>query len=361
MCGACLAACAPARLATDLPPLDHARLLRLAEADSCVVATVLDPWHEGQVLASYALVPHGRPVPGRLPAGCTVVRTPLRRAVSFTSVHAALLCDLGAQEGLLGVCDAPYVVHAGLRARLADGGLRDYGSSVSPDVERLLADSVDALLLSPLENAGYGPVAAAGIPLVACADFMESTPLGRAEWMKFYGLLLGRAGEAESLFARVEAAYDSLRHAVAAVKQRPRLMVDLRMGTAWYVPGGQSCMAALYADAGADYVFAAQPGAGSVPLDFETVFAAAADADLWVVKYGAAADLTYGRLQTDFAPYAGFRPWRGRKVWGCNTFAVPYYEEAPFRPDLLLRDFAGMLHPQLLPAWRPRYFTPLRE
>lgn len=361
MCAACLTACAPSGVQADGDTMRYARLLRLEHADSVVTATVLDPWHEGRVLQRYALVPRGRMLPAGLPADATVVNVPLRRAVSFTAVHAALLCDLGAAGRLLGVCDAGYVVSPAVRRLLDAGRLRDYGSSLTPHVERLMADSADALLVSPFENAGYGPAATAGIPLVACADYMEDTPLGRAEWMKFYGLLFGCGDEAAERFARVESAYDSLRAAAAGAGRRPRLMTDLKMGSAWYVSGGRSYPAALYADAGADYLFARRQEHGAVPLDFETVYATAADADLWLVKYGAAADLTYARMKADFAPYAGFRPWRERKVWGCNTFAVPYYEEAPFRPDLLLRDLVGIFHPGLLPGYRPRYFTPLRE
>ncbi|WP_145958219.1 ABC transporter substrate-binding protein, partial [Prevotella sp. MGM2] len=186
--------------------------------------------------------------------------------------------------------------------------------SMHPDLERITTATADALLVSPFQNAGNGNVSATGIPLIACADYMEPTPLGQAEWMKFYGLLFGCEARSDFLFTQVETAYDSLRCAVSAVKERPRLMIDMKQGAAWYVPGGGSYLGQMYADAGADYIFSTRDESGAIPLSFESVYAAAREADVWLVKYGQAADLTYNKLAADFGPYSNFRPWRERRM-----------------------------------------------
>lgn len=351
------AACAPATSAGPAT-MEHASLLRIERADSFTRVEVLDAWHPGRTSQVYVLVPGNAPLPGQLPGG-TLLRTPLRRAIACSAIHAGLLADLGRLGSVAGICDARYVCREDLRAALAAGSPADAGSSVTPDVERLVALRPDAILVSPFENAGHGTMAAAGAPLVECADYMETSALGRAEWMKFFGLLFGCESRTDSLYNTVCAAYDSLCDVAASAKSRPTLMCDRKEGAMWYVPGGQSYLGRIYADAGAQYLFADRTENGSVPLSFEEVFRTARDADVWFVKYGAAANLTYDALADDFAPYRDFRPWRTRRIYGCNTYAVPYYETVPFRPDLLLRDVVKIMHPELLPGHTLRFYTPL--
>lgn len=351
------AACSPAPPAAP-PTMEHASLLRIARTDSFVRVEVMDAWHPGRTSQVYLLVPSDAPLPGQLPAG-TVVRTPLRRAITCSAVHAGLLADLGRLGSVAGICDTRYVCRKDLRDALAAGSPADAGSSVTPDVERLVSLHPDAILVSPFENAGHGVLAAAGVPLVECADYMETSALGRAEWMKFFGLLFGCESRTDSLYNAVCAAYDSLSAVATAAEDRPSLLCDRKEGATWYVPGGQSYLGRIYADAGAHYLFADRGESGSVPLSFEEVFRTARDADVWFVKYGAAADLTYEALAGDFAPYRDFRPWRTRRIYGCNTYTVPYYETVPFRPDLLMRDVVKIMHPELLPGHTLRFYTPL--
>lgn len=336
--------------------LRHATLLHIGRGDDHSVVTVRNPWDTTRVLQRYVLVPHDAPLPSPLPEG-TLIRTPLRRTLSQSSVHAALAVRLEVGHRLAGICDEGYVISPAVRTL----ALTDYGSGMQPDVERIAADSVDALLVSPFENAGHGNLARLNIPIVECADYMEGTPLGRAEWMRFYGMLWGCEERADSLFSAEEKAYLDLRRKVAdGARNRPTLMVDRKEGAAWHVPGGKSYLAVLYADAGAHYLFAHHARSGSVALSLESVLATARSADVWVIKYGASANLTYASLLTDNAACEAFRPYRERRVFGCNTLAVPYYEDLPFSPSILLAEWVAMLHPELLPAHRPRYFFPLR-
>lgn len=342
----------------DTLRLRHASLLTVVRTDSFTQVDVADPWHEGHTLRRYLLVGAGRPLPHGLPEG-TVVRTPLRRAVAFSTVHASLMAELHALDGLAAVCDSRYVVSPALRRALDSGRLADGGSSMTPDAERLLALRPDALLVSPYEGGGHGVLEQAGVPLIECADYMEASALGRAEWMRFYGLLFGCEARADSLFALVERRYESLRRQAPRGEARPTLLVDRMDGGTWYVPAARSTMGQIYTDAGAHYAFADQAGRGSVPLAFETVLARAGEADLWLVKYGQRADLTYSQLAADYPPYARFRAFRARRVYGCNTMRVPFYDETPFRPDLLLADLVGLFrHPDRREG---RYFTPLHE
>lgn len=120
-------------------------------------------------------------------------------------------------------------------------------------------------------------------------------------------------------------------------------------------------MAKVYADAGARYIFADIPQSGSAALAFETVFDKGQHADYWLIKYNQQVDKTYRELKSDYAPYANFDAFRNRKVYGCNTGRIPFYEEVPFHPELLLEDLVKVFHPTVLKDYTPRYFTNLAE
>lgn len=351
---------APADVAGTRPvTLKYARLLHLAEADSFTLCDVLNPWREGTVLHRYVLVPAASPLPSKLPQG-TLLRTPLRRAVAFSSVHASLLRDLGCLDRLCGLCDTAYVVLPALRQALRAGQIADMGAALQPDRERLAAADPDALLVSPFQNAGYGGLEQLNVPLVECADYMEASPLGRAEWMRFYGRLFGCTARADSLFANIAATYEQLQAEAAKAPTRPTVLVDHMQSGTWYVPGGRSTMGQLYADAGARYLFSDLQQAGSVSLSFETVLARARDADFWFTKYGAARDLTYATLAADYPPYRQFRAWQTHRIYQCNVSRTPYFELAPFRPDLLLRDVVSIVHPDLLPRYHRLFYQPMQ-
>lgn len=352
-----LIACRTAETTPD-GALKYATLFSLEEGEGCTVVRMRDAWHEGRTAATYVLVPRSAELPDTLPAG-TLLRTPLRRVVAFSSVHAALLADLDRLGAVCAMTDTAYVVDGRLRSRLSEGSIADAGSSMQPDAERLVHLAPEALLVSDMPDDAPSPTAAAGIPTIVLADYMETSALGRAEWMRLFGRLFGCEARADSLFAAVETAYDSLRTAAAATTERPRLLAEMKQGEAWYVPGGRSYLGRLYADAGADYLFSDREESSSAVLSAEAVAERALTADVWLVKYARAADMTRDDMKADYPPYAAFRPWKEGRVFGCNTLRIPYYEETPFHPDRLLRDVVALLHPEILKGYRPRYFTPL--
>lgn len=344
----------------DTLELAYASYLSIVKYDGFTKVAVRNPWDTAKVLHTYLLTDKYRPVPETLPEG-TVVRVPLERMLVYSAVHCSLFDELHALDAVKGVCDLSYICMDKVQERVRDGRIVDAGSSLGPDIERVIGMRPDAVLLSPFENGSYGKIEKLDIPLIECADYMETSALGRAEWIRFYGLLAGRANEADSLFAQVERAYRSLQESVRDVKRKPTVLAELKQGAAWYVPGGKSTMGQMYADAGACYLFADIGQGGSVPLSFETVFDRAQHADYWLIKYNQRMDKTYRELAQDYLPYTGFDAFRRRQVYGCNTGKLPYYEESPFHPEYLLKDLVAVFHPDLLPDYIPRYFTPLSE
>lgn len=341
----------------------YASLLHMEQNDSFTVVNVVNPWNTHHQLAQYVLVPRSQPLPHQLPQG-TLVRTPLQRAAITSSVHAALLLELHASDAIAAMTDTSYIVADTLKAYLRQHAhrIRSAGQSMSPDIEQLRAAQTDAILVSPFENAGHGSLDRLDIPLIECADYMETSPLARAEWMKFYGMLFGQTERADSLFAEVEKAYNAIKAQAAKHAPKPTVMCDMRMGNVWYQPGGNSTMGRLITDAGGQYLWADRQESGSLSLDFESVFARAKQADVWLIKYGQPTDLTYAQMAADFQPYTQFAAWKNRHIYACNTLRVPYFEETPFHPECVLRNlyeiFCGT---RSTPSEKSStYYTPLR-
>lgn len=262
-----------------------------------------------------------------------------------STVHAALLLELGARTSVAGLCDGQYAVDSTLR----QAALPDFGSSLSPDGERILASGVDALWISPVEGIDQSGFNQLGVPIVACSDYLEPTPLARAEWMRYYGRLVGEAERADSLFQAVEAAY----LAACDESHTPmQVLTDLPTAGKWYIPGSQSYLTRLYSDAG--YTLpcseAAADATGSVCLSIEQVLAHAAEAEVWFIKYAAPEDLTYEQLARTYPFVEQIRAFREHRIYGCNTLHVPYYEQVPFHPERLLADLTRHTH---------HYFSPL--
>lgn len=349
----------------DTLDIRHASHLQVVECPGYTVVILRNPWDTLKTLHSYVLVPQGKEVDAdTLPEG-TVVRVPLQRSAIYTAVHCGLVTELGALDAVAGVCDAEYIHQPEVQQRLHQGTVVDLGNGQSPDIERMIDLRPDALLLSPFENSGgYGRVDGLGVPIIECADYMETSALGRAEWMRFYGRLYGRANEADSLFALVEADYKRWKQRAQACAERPTVFADLPAGSsAWYVSGGGSTIGRMYADAGARYLFADNTDSGSTPYSFETIYEKARGADIWLIRYHAPQDRTYRSLAAEFEPYTHFAAYKNRRMYGCNTAFSHFYDEVPFHPERLLAEFACIFHPELCSDSTSalHYYTPLEE
>ena len=345
----------------DTIPLHYSSNLSLIDYEDYIVAQLRNPWDTAKILHTYVLVDKNQPLPQELPQG-TLVRTPLSKAVIYSSVHCSLLKDFGTLNSIGGVCDLKYIKLPEIEEGCRNGTIADVGDGMNPNIEKIIDLHPDAILLSPFENSGgYGRVEKLNVPIIECADYMETSSLGRAEWMRFYGLLFGKKTEADAMFAAVERNYKDLQELVKPISFAPSVMCDLKTSSTWYTPGGNSTIAKLYSDAGANYIFREDTHSGSLPYPFEVIFEKGQQTDFWLIRYNQPVDKTYGELEKEFAPYAGFRPFKERNIYGCNTNRVPFYEETPFHPDWLLKDLIKIFHPSLLEGYELRYYNKLAE
>lgn len=339
----------------------HAERIFIEKNDGYTRVDIANPWKDGQTLHTYLLVDRNAPMPASLPEG-TVVRTPLRRSVVFTSVHCGLVEELGHPEAIAGVADLKYIKIPFVQQGCSSGKIADVGNGLNPVIEKVIDIDADAILLSPFENSGgYGGLEDIGIPIIECADYMETSPLGRAEWVKFYGLLYGEEQRADSLFKAIESSYDGLKQRALGAKEQPSVLMDKLVGTdVWYVPGGRSTIGLLLRDSNCRYPFSEDTHSGSLALTFETILDKCGEADIWLLRYDADHDLTLSELQRENAGYGELLPLKHNKVYGCNVMLSMFYEETPFHPERLLHDLITILHPELGDGTPLRYYHPIR-
>lgn len=376
----------------DTVAFKYATQLTVVRYDGYTVATIKNPWNDGKILHQYVLVADSlladngeRPdVAGEF-AHATIIRTPLKRSMIFSTVHCAMLMEMGKQACISGVADLKYIKIPWIQEQVAQGKIADVGDGLSPVVEKIIDRHPDALFMSPFENSGgYGKLEEIGIPIVECAEYMEPSPLARAEWLRFYGMLFGCERQADSLFHATDSCYNALK-AIAREAgdngntgengdtgdsgnngdsglsggKSPSILMDKLTGNVWYVPGGRSTLGQMIADANGEYAWAKDEHSGSISLPLEAVLEKAGDADAWVFRYGGDHTISYDELRREHHGYKQFKAFADHQVYGCNVEQSTFYEETPFHPDWLLNDFIRILHPEKEGLAPLRYFQKL--
>lgn len=342
----------------DTVKFKYASLLQVVKFPDYTLVTIHDPWKRGQVLHRYVLVRRGSH-PKQMPSG-TRIEVPLCRTVVFTTAHCQLLNFLKAQDAIKGVCDLQYILVSDIQKRAKSGQIIDCGNAMSPMLERIIDLRPDGLLLSPFENSGgYGKLEKLGVPVIEAADYMETSALGRAEWMRFYGMIYGKEREADSLFHLVDSTYQRLKSMAWHLPKGLSVLTERKTGSVWYCPGGHSSIGLIIHDAHGGYAFADDKHSGSLPLSVEEVLAKAGNTDVWAFKYNGPKPLSKSDLLQEYHGYEGLKAFRTGAIYECDCSRIPYFEETPFRPDYLLRDFIILLHPDAN-LGKLRYFEPMK-
>ena len=348
----------------DTLSFHYARLLTLVEHDGYTIADISNPWKPGKRLHRYYLVPksNNSDLSSQTFADGTVIRTPIERAAVFTTVHCALLTELGLGSKIVGVADAKYIKVPYIQQQIEAGCIVDCGNGLNPVVEIIMDVKPEVIMLSPFENSGgYGKTEEIGIPLIECAEYMETSPLARAEWMRFYGLLFGVGDKADHLFQQVDSSYTALKQQAEKAGEGRSVIVDKVTGSVWYMPGGRSTIGQMLQDAGANYPWATDEQSGSLALPFEAVLEKGGEADVWILRYNSDHDLQYDELLSEYHGYSHLKAFRQQEVYGCNVEQSLFYEETPFHPERLLTDFLQILHPEMTGLPALRYYKKVKE
>ena len=353
----------------DAPRVDSltfARGLKISCYNDFTQVTLRDPWDTLKVRKEYILVSKTllseRPsLKDSLSKRGIVIATPVENVVIYTSVHAAMAEQMGLLDRVSGVCEPEYITSSEILERIKNHQIADLGNSASPNIEKIISLNTEAIIASPFENSGYGTAEKLGIPIVEAADYMENHPLGRTEWVKFYGLMFGCKDAADSLFEATRSNYAALCGKSASVANRPTVLLERKWGQTWAVPAAGSYVGQLHRDAGAEYVFSEITSSNSVHKSFEEVFERGCNAEFWFMKYGGKRPLTYDDLKREYHPYTNFDAYKCHRIYACNTLVTTYYDDITLHPDQILADLIYIYHPELLPEHRLKYYFPLKD
>ena len=330
------------------------------------VADPQDDEEKMPVSYHFALVDKGMDV--EVPEGYTKVEVPIERTLVMTMLQLSNFTALDALDVVKGITGTKNLFNKDIRQRAKDGRMVKIGMEGNFDTELILAAHPEVIFISPFKRGGYDAIKETGITLIPHLGYMELTPLGQAEWIRFVGLFIGKEHEADSIFAGIEHRYNSLRLRVDSLINlksqtsniKPTVFSGEMHGGNWYAVGGKNSLAQIFRDAGARYVFD-NDDTGGVNIEFEEMYAAAANADYWRILNSYEGDFSYDALKASEPRNELFRAFKDKKVIYCNMKQTPYYEKSPVMPDVLLSDLVAIFHPELMPAdYEPTFYRMLK-
>ncbi len=295
----------------------------IASSGDTTVVTVMSPWQPGTTMARYAIT------------------TPYRRIACTSATHVGFLRELRLMDRLVGVCVPSRIYNLTDEQRAT---ITDLGDDIKPNLEAILMSRPDAIIVSTYGegDATVAQIAALGIPVLYCNEWTESTPLARAEWIRFFGACFGCMERADSAYHAIAKAYNDL--ALSHTAEGVSVMSGQSFRGTWYVPTGNTFMGRLFRDAGADYCYAGNPATSSLPLTFEQALQDFADADVWV---GSSAH-SMEELAAIDDKHTWFKAYKNHRVYNFARRTLPsgandFWETGVVHPELILRDLQAIL------------------
>ncbi len=314
--------------------------------------TVFDPWNKGKVKAKFVLT-KGKARQGE-------IHVPVNNIAVFSTTQLNALEKLGKLYSVTGVSDIKYITNPSVKHLIDNGRISEMAAGGAYFTEKLIRTNPGAVFYSPFENSKPLPPVLKSLLFIPYLDYTEQNPLGRAEWIKFSAAFTGTEQKADSVFAEIEKKYNNLKNIVKNIKSCPTVFSGKFYNGQWFVPGGKSYMAQLFKDAGATYVFDYLNKSASVPLDFETVWQKAKDADFWRIAEYSDKTPHYDELAMENRLYQNFKAFKNRHIIYCNIKETAYFEKSPLEPHMVLADLIKAFHPNLLPDYNPVYYKILK-
>ncbi|MBK6264995.1 ABC transporter substrate-binding protein [Marivirga sp. S37H4] len=292
------------------------------------------------------------------------IQTPINKIICFSTSHLTALDALDLEQHLIGFPDTKWIYDSSLRAKVKAGSLQDIGQKNGINIEKTLKLQPDLVMAYSTGSAydNLEPIQQANIPAVVNVDYLESNPLGRAEWIKFTAVFFNKVEEADSIFKSIESSYQELKDLGQAQASKPTVMTGVMYGDTWYVPGGNSYGAQFITDAGGNYLWSENKESGSLELSYESVLSKAQNADFWI---GVANFSSYSNLKNTDSRYAYFDAFKEKNIYSYvkrvhEAGGNDYLESGFLRPDLILQDCIKILHPDVLSDREFTYFQALQ-
>lgn len=346
--------------------LNHAQGFTVTYHNHYKVVSVNRPWKNAKTPIQYVLVQCGTPIPlGFQPE--QIVQIPVRSVIALSTTHLVPLQQLGVLDRLVGVRNFQDVVTPAVVTKIRQQHLAEVGDTHRLNLEKILELSPDLITTfgsgDPQQDS-HPKLLEAGLKVAIVAEYMESTPLGRTEWIKFLALFFNREAAAEQSFAGTRQRYEAIVAKTKRVKTRPTVFSGYDYKGTWYIPGGKSYAARFLQDAGANYLWAKEPTPGSLQLSFEQVYDRAAPAQYWMMASQQVKTLQ--DLIAEDARYQGFVAVRSGQVFSPTAQANlqggnDYWQSGVANPDIILADLVKIFHPDLVPQHQLVYYRRLPE
>ncbi|MGB5693570.1 MAG: ABC transporter substrate-binding protein [Flavobacteriaceae bacterium] len=325
--------------------------------------SVHSPWPDSDTGFVYALVPK-HVDPKEIPAPVdAVIPVPVKKIILTSTTHIPALEVLGVEDRLVGFPETRYISSEKTRKRINEGLVTELGSNELLNTEVAIELEPDLIIGFGIDsqNKAYKALENTGIPVVYNGDWTEPTPLGKAEWIKFFAPFFELESEADSIFSAIETDYLNSKRLAKSAQERPTVLSGALYKDIWYLPAGESWAAGFMEDANAEYLWKETKGTGSLSLSLESVLDVGSEADYWISPSQFS---SYVEMNGANEHYSRFNAFREKRV---HTFALTrgstggllYYELGPGRPDIVLRDLIHIFHPELLPGHEPYFFKPL--
>ncbi|SHG83639.1 ABC transporter substrate-binding protein [Flavobacterium defluvii] len=334
--------------------IEYASGLSIVKYDDYSVVTVSNPWPNANKDFKYILKEKEAKVPDSLQS-YTTIQVPLESVVVTSTTNIPFLEMLEVENKLVGFPHTDYISSEKTRALIDQGSVKNVGQNEKLNIEQLIELSPDLIVTFGVDNNNpmLDNLKKSGLNVLIQGDWMEQSPLGKAEWIKLYGALFGKEDKAKELFDKIVDSYKQAQKLVADKPSTSKVLYGSMYEDVWYVAKGNSWVAQFMKDAKANYVWADLKGTGSEGLSFEKVLDKAKDANIWIAS-GSFKSLD--ELQKANPHYGEFDAFKNKYVYSFEgklgaTGGTVYYELAPSRPDLVLKDYIKIFHPDLLTGY----------
>lgn len=346
--------------------IKNARGFSLVHYSDYSILEVHNPWPEAQKSFKYLLYNSRTQM---LPQDAdeafdAQIQIPLKTLVVTSTTHIPSLEALNSETKLVGFPNTNYVSSTKTRALIDSGAIKELGGTEQINLELLIDAAPEAVIGFGVDgdNKTLDRIQQAGIPVIFNGDWVEQDPLGKAEWIKFFGALLDKNREAEQIFDGIATEYKRVKSLALNDTKKPTVLSGAMYKDVWYLPKGTSWAAQFIKDASGNYLYADSQGTGSLSLSVEAVLEKAHLAEFWI---GPGQFTSLEQMKDANAIYSRFEAFKTGQIYSFTNLKGPtggviYYELAPNRPDLVLKDMIKIMHPDLLPEYSLRFFTKLQ-
>lgn len=294
-----------------------------------------------------------------MPARTVRLAGPLQRIALMSTTHAPFITGLNRADAVVGCAHLGRLRDTVLLGKARSGRLQEIGTADGMDRERILMLAPEALFTYPYGSSG-NTEKVASVPTISISEYLEQHPLGRAEWIRAFGMLFGRQALADSLFATIVERYGEASSTVPSGEERPMVFFGSSWKGTWSIPSGNSCMARLIGDAGGRYLFADRKSTGNFDIDLETVLQEGAKANYWGRILEKNGPVMAADVAGDDSRVLALPAFKERRCFYANSTESDFFGQAVLEPDVVLKDLIGIFNPGLEKGYRPVYFKPVQ-